>query len=116
MRKKYIGTFSIGEINYCLNKESATQIKLHMIFNRHELIGSRLRKYSDMLELNPLLSLELGLEEPGKIHYLKVKEINWKDDEVNNLHLCELVITCRTTLEKRQLLEYFRTHKKIGYR
>lgn len=116
VRKKFIGTFSIGEISYCLNKENATQIKFHMKFKEYELIDPRLRKYSDMLELNPLLSLELGLEEPNKIHYLKVKEINWKDDEINNSHLCELVITCRTNLEKRQLLEYFRTHKKVGYR
>ena len=116
MRKKFIGNFSIGEISYCLNKENATQIKLHMKLSEYELIEPRLRKYSDMLELNPLLLLELGFEEPGKVHYLKVQEINWKDDEVTNSHLCELVITCRTNLEKEQLLNYFRVHKKIGYR
>ncbi len=116
MRKKFIGTFSIGEINYCLNKNNATQIKLHMKLREDELIEPRLRKYSDMLELNPLLSLELALKRPGKIYYLKVDEINWKANKKKDSHKCELVLTCRTKLEKKQLLEYFKDHKKIGYR
>lgn len=116
MRKKFIGTVSIGEISYCLNKENATQIKFHMKLKDDKLIEPRLRKYSDMLELNPLLSLELALKRPGKIYYLKVNEINWKDNKKIRTNLCELVITCRTSLEKKQLLEYFKDHKKLGYR